>query len=39
VHPGITTASLFVFLCDNFLLHPDGSVEHLHRSEQKIFEV
>lgn len=39
VHPGITTPSLFVFLCDNFLLHADGTVEHLHGSEQKVFEV
>ncbi len=39
VHPGITTPSLFVFLCDNFLVHADGSVEHLHRSPQQVFEI
>ncbi len=39
VHPGITTDSLFVFLCDNFLVHGDSSVERLHQAEQKIYEV
>jgi Xaa-Pro aminopeptidase len=38
VHPGFFTRTNFVFICDNFLLKPDGSVEHLHKAEQKIYE-
>jgi len=39
VHPGFPTKTNFVFICDNFLIHEDGSVEHLHKSEQKLYEV
>ncbi len=39
VHPGFFTRTNFVFICDNFLIKPDGSVEHLHKSEQKIWEL
>jgi hypothetical protein len=39
VHPGFFTKTNFVFICDNFLIHPDGSVEHMHKAEQKIYEV
>jgi Xaa-Pro aminopeptidase len=39
VHPGFPTKTNFVFICDNFLIHPDGSVEHMHKAEQKIYEV
>jgi Xaa-Pro aminopeptidase len=39
VHPGFFTKTSFVFICDNFLIRPDGSVEHLHKAEQKIWEV
>jgi Xaa-Pro aminopeptidase len=39
VHPGFPTKTNFVFICDNFLIRPDGSVEHLHKIEQKIFEI
>src|SRR6266700_588195 len=31
VHPGFPTKTNFVFICDNFLIHQDGSVEHLHK--------
>ena len=39
VHPGFYTRTNFAFICDNFLIKPDGSVEHLHKSEQKIWEL
>jgi Xaa-Pro aminopeptidase len=39
VHPGFPTKTNFVFICDNFLIHQDGSVEHMHKAEQKIYEI
>ena len=39
VHPGFPTKTNFVFICDNFLVHADGSIEHMHKAEQKIYEV
>jgi Xaa-Pro aminopeptidase len=39
VHPGFFTPTNFAFICDNFLIKPDGTVEHLHKSEQKIWEL
>jgi Xaa-Pro aminopeptidase len=39
VHPGFPTKTNFVFICDNFLTRADGTVEHIHSTEQKIFEV
>lgn len=39
VHPGFPTKTNFVFICDNFLTRADGTVEHIHKTEQKIFEV
>jgi hypothetical protein len=39
VHPGFFTPTNFIFVCDNYLIHADGTAEHLHKSEQKIWEV
>ncbi len=39
VHPGFYTRTNFAFICDNFLIKPDGTVEHLHKAEQKIWEL
>ena len=39
VHPGFFKPTNFAFICDNFLIKGDGSVEHLHKSEQKIWEL
>jgi Xaa-Pro aminopeptidase len=39
VHPGFPTKTNFVFICDNFLIHPDGPAEHMHKAEQKIYEI
>ena len=39
VHPGVTTQTNFVFLCDNFMINHDGSVAHMHTSEQKLYEI
>jgi Xaa-Pro aminopeptidase len=39
VHPGFPTKTNFVFICDNFLIRKDGPVQHMHKTEQKIYEV
>jgi Xaa-Pro aminopeptidase len=39
VHPGFYSKTNFAFICDNFLINEDGSVEHLHKAEQKIWEL
>jgi Xaa-Pro aminopeptidase len=39
VHPGFFTRTNFAFICDNFLIKADGTVEHLHKTEQKIWEL
>ena len=38
-HPAYSTKTLYVTVCDNFLTHSDGSVERLHRTPLKIFEL
>ena len=37
--PGISLARLFVTVCDNFLIGPDGKIENIHKTERKIFEL
>jgi Xaa-Pro aminopeptidase len=39
VHPGFYKPTNFIFICDNYLMHADGSTEHLHTSEAKIWEL
>src|SRR5262245_46249307 len=39
VHPGFFKPTNFAFICDNFLIKEDGTVEHLHKSGQKIWEL
>ena len=39
IHPSMATDSMFVTICDNFLVQEKGRAERLHRSEQTIFEV
>ena len=39
IHPGIHTASVYINLCDNFLVREDGTSECLHKTEKKVFEV
>jgi len=39
VHPGFFKPTNFAFICENFLIKDDGTVEHLHKSEQKIWEL
>jgi Xaa-Pro aminopeptidase len=39
VHPGFLSAGNFVFICDNFLVNSDGTIERLHKAEQKIWEL
>lgn len=38
-HPAIATPSMFVFLCDNFIVGPRGGAERVHCTAQQIFEV
>jgi len=39
LHPTFGNARMFVTVCDNFLIGPDGKVEHLHKTPRKIFEL
>ena len=39
LHPTFGNARLFVTVCDNFLIAPDGKIEHLHKTPRKIFEL
>jgi Xaa-Pro aminopeptidase len=39
VHPGFFKPTNFAFICDNFLIKEDGTVERLHKAEQKIWEL
>jgi Xaa-Pro aminopeptidase len=39
IHPSVSNERMFVTVCDNFLTGSDGSVERLHRTPQKIFEL
>lgn len=38
VHPGHATKSFYVWICDNYMITPDGPSPCLHRTPQKIFE-
>ncbi len=39
IHPSTGNPRVFATICDNFLTHPDGSVERLHRTPQEITEL
>ncbi len=39
VHPTFATKSMFVVVCDNYLVEAQGPSACLHETEQKIFEV
>jgi Xaa-Pro aminopeptidase len=39
LHPTFGNARLFVTVCDNFLIGPDGKIENLHKTPRKIFEL
>ena len=39
LHPTFGNARLFVTVCDNFLIDPDGKIEFLHQTPRKIFEL
>ena len=38
-HPTYVTERTYSWICDNFLIDANGSVEHLHRCPQRIFEL
>lgn len=39
VHPTLSTPTVFMIVCDNFLVSADGSAEPLHHFPQQIFEL
>jgi Xaa-Pro aminopeptidase len=39
IHPAVTTERMFMTVCDNFLVHPDGRSERLHQTPQQLFEI
>ncbi|MBV8535241.1 MAG: M24 family metallopeptidase [Alphaproteobacteria bacterium] len=39
IHPSIGNARVFATICDNFLTHPDGSVERLYETPPEIVEL
>jgi len=39
MHPSWSNARLFVTVCDNFLIGPDGAVERLHKTPREIIEL
>jgi Xaa-Pro aminopeptidase len=39
VHPIIGTPTLFAWVCDNYLVTPEGISECLHRTPKKVFEI
>lgn len=39
LHPTFGNARLFVTVCDNVLIDPNGDIEYLHQTPRKIFEL
>jgi Xaa-Pro aminopeptidase len=39
IHPSWANARMFVTVCDNFLIGPDGAVERLHQTPREIIEI
>ena len=39
LHPTFGNARMFVTVCDNFLIGPDGAIEPVHKTPRKIFEL
>ena len=39
VHPGYETPSMWMTICDNYMVEDDGVGECLHKTEKKVFEV
>jgi Xaa-Pro aminopeptidase len=39
IHPAVATETMFMTVCDNFLVHPDGSAERLHKTPQELVEI
>lgn len=39
VHPAYATPRVYSWICDNYLLKPDGSTERVHRTPRKIVEL
>lgn len=39
LHPGYATSSLFVTVCDNYMVEQHGPSECLHRTAKRVFEI
>jgi Xaa-Pro aminopeptidase len=39
VHPGYETPSMWMTICDNYMVEADGVGDCMHKTEKKIFEV
>lgn len=39
IHPTLAKPTVFMIVCDNFLVNADGSIDALHSFPQKIFEL
>jgi Xaa-Pro aminopeptidase len=39
IHPSLATDTMFVTICDNFLVREQGPPERLHKTPQQIFEI
>ena len=39
IHPSLSNESMFATVCDNFLVHAEGSSERLHKMPQTIIEL
>ncbi|MBX9776033.1 MAG: M24 family metallopeptidase [Xanthobacteraceae bacterium] len=39
VHPGFNTSSMWITICDNYMVEAKGVSDCLHKTEKKIFEI
>jgi Xaa-Pro aminopeptidase len=39
VHPGFNTSSMWITICDNYMVEAKGVGDCLHKTEKKIFEI
>lgn len=39
VHPSYATSTCYAFMCDNFIVAPDGATQRIHQTKQSVFAV
>jgi Xaa-Pro aminopeptidase len=39
VHPEVKSDRAYGWICDNYLINPEGKIEHLHKTPQKLFVI